>query len=128
MRVELQALVAGGLLYWGLGQLLAIGKIRSAGLAWGMGNRDTEPETAPWVKRAARAQSNLLESLPLFTALVLAAFFSQRVSDNTELGAAIWIVSRFAHAAIFVAGLTFWRTIAYYSSLAGLGVMFCALL
>jgi uncharacterized MAPEG superfamily protein len=128
MRPELQALVAAGFLYWGLGQVLAIGKIRSAGLAWGMGNRDTEPETAAWVKRAQKAQSNLLESLPLFTALVLAAFFGQRLSANTELGAAIWIVSRLAHAAIFIAGITFWRTIAYYASLAGLGVMLCALL
>lgn len=128
MRPELQMLVAAGLLYWLLGQVTALGKIRSAGLAWGMGNRDSEPDTPGWVKRTERAQRNLLESLPLFTALVVSAHLSGRLSANTELGATIWMAARAAHAAVFVAGITFWRTIAYYASLAGLGIMLCELL
>ena len=127
MPAEYSALVAAGALYWALGQITGVAKTRVAGTEWNRSNRDTEPPVEPWVTRTERAQRNLLESLPLFMALVVVLGLSGKTSGLSGLGALIWLGSRFAHAGFFMAGITGWRTWAYLASLGGLATMIFAL-
>lgn len=120
-------LVAASAMYWALGQITGLAKTRVAGRAWNRSNRETEPEVAPWVRRTERAQSNLLESYPLFLSLVVVLTFSGKNSDWSALGSLVWLACRLAHAGFFVAGITGWRTWAYLGSLVGLAMMLLTL-
>ena len=123
MPNELLCLIAANGLYWLLGQLTATGKTQAAGTARNMGNRDTEPEVAPWVKRAERAQKNLLESLPLFSALLISVVLLHKESSQSCWGATIFVLARVAHAAVYTLGIPVVRSLAYVVSLVGIGML-----
>lgn len=123
MGIELNAMLAVGFLYWALAQVAAGGKIAVAGLAWGIGNRETEPQFPGWVQRCERAHRNLGESLPLFFALVVATLATRHSCGWTQLGALLFVIGRLGHAATFLVGVTGWRTLAYQLSLIGMGLM-----
>jgi len=98
-----------------LGEVLAPG-----GAAWGLGNRDTPFELPPWAARAKRAHLNLVENLLPFAALVLVVHVSGKANAMTALGATIFFWSRLAHAAVYTAGITVVRTVAFFVGAAGL--------
>lgn len=127
MPAEWTVLVAVSALYWAFGQITGVAKTRVAGTAWNRGNRETEPEVPAWVGRTERAQRNLLESYPLFLSLVVVLSLSGKLNHLSALGASLWFACRLAHAGLFMAGITGWRTVAYLASLVGLGMMLVAL-
>ena len=85
------------------------------GLAWGLGNRDRpfQSEFPVWAGRAERAHRNLLENLAVFAILVLVAHVAGKANATTALGATIFFWSRVAHAAIYIAGITYLRTLVF---------------
>lgn len=123
LPAEWAVLVAVSIMYWALGQITGVAKTSVAGTAWNRGNRETEPEVPAWVKRTEKAQKNLLESYPFFLSLVVALGFTGKSTELSTAGAILWFACRLAHAGLFMAGITGWRTVAYLASLAGLGVM-----
>lgn len=123
MTFELKVMLATGFLYWFLGHVSVPTKTRIAGLAWNMGNRETQPEFPAWTQRADRAQRNLLESLPLYFALAI-CLYAQGVSNGyTQLGAWLFLGGRLAHAFIFIAGIPILRSLAYGTAMAGMMLM-----
>ena len=97
------------------------GRVKTpGGLAWGLGNRDSSMELPPWVARAQRAHANLLETLPIFAALVLVAHVSGKAGELSALGAIIYFGARVAHAAIYIAGVTGIRSVAFGTGMAGI--------
>lgn len=127
MHAEWTVLVAVSALYWGLGQVTGVAKTRVAGTEWNKGNRESEPEVAPWVQRTEKAQKNLLESYPLYLSLAVVLSLVDKLGTVSALGALIWFGCRLAHAGFFMAGITGWRTLAYLGSLVGLAMMVFAL-
>jgi uncharacterized MAPEG superfamily protein len=124
MTTDLQMLVWTALLCLVLPGLYAIGRsARPGGLAWGLGNRDTKLEAAPWVERAVRAHANLVENLPPFVALVLVAHVTGRADETTALGASVFFWARVAHAAAYTAGVVYVRTAVFLVSLVGEGMI-----
>ena len=123
MTFELKVMIATGFLYWLLGHLAVPTKTRIAGIAWNLGNRDSEPEFPAWVKRSERAQRNLLESLPLYFALAIGCYASGVSNGLSQLGAWLFLGGRLAHALTFIAGIPVVRTVAYATSIAGLGLL-----
>ena len=89
-----------------------------------VGNREGLPELTGWVGRAQRAHRNMLESLPLFIALVLIAQVAGRTNGMTALGAELFFWGRLAHAVIYIAGLPWLRTLAWLVSVVGLILIF----
>src|SRR5688572_11829615 len=87
------------------------------GLAWGASNRDHRPEEPAWLGRADRAFWNFLGTFPLFAALVLAAHVSGRHDENTALASEIYLGARVAHVLLYLAGVTYVRTVAFWCSL-----------
>ena len=89
------------------------------GLAWGFGNRDVPLAVAPWVRRAERAHANLVENLAPFAILVLVAHVAGKANATTALGATLFFWGRVAHAAVYVAGIPYLRTAAFFVGTVG---------
>jgi len=90
-------------------------------------NRDNMPAFTGWVGRADRAHHNMLESLVLFAALVLAAVVSGKTNQTTLLGAQLFFWARLAYAVVFLIGIPWLRTGVWTVSMAGLVIIFCQL-
>ena len=73
-----------------------------------------------WANRASRAQRNLVDTLVPFTAVVLAVQMAGVSSDQTQLGAALFFWGRVGHAASYIAGIPYVRTLAFVVSVGGL--------
>ncbi|MEI6723036.1 MAG: MAPEG family protein, partial [Betaproteobacteria bacterium] len=63
------------------------GALLQVGLPALAGNRDKFPELTGWAGRAKRAHHNMMESLPLFIALVFIGVAIQKSNQMTVLGA-----------------------------------------
>ena len=92
------------------------------------GNRETPVEGKGWLGRAQRAHRNILETLVLFAILVLVAHVTGKANATTALGAAIYFWARVAHAAIYIAGITWVRSLAFGISMVGLVIILLQLL
>ena len=90
------------------------GLLGSAGMIWGIGNRETTPETAPWIGRADRASRNMLENLGPFTILVLVAHVSGLTNATTATACQVFLAARIAHGVVYVAGIPWLRTLAFF--------------
>ena len=73
-----------------------------------------------WANRATRAQRNMIDTLVPFIAIVLAVQMAGASNENTQFGAALFFWSRVAHAAIYIAGIPYIRTLAFAVSLIGM--------
>ncbi len=87
------------------------------------GNRDNMPEITGWGGRAIRAHRNMMESLPLFVALVLIAHVAGRANGTVILGEQAFLAGRVAHAAIYTLGIPWIRTVAWFVAGAGMGMI-----
>ncbi|HEY4180178.1 MAG TPA: MAPEG family protein [Kofleriaceae bacterium] len=81
------------------------------------GNRESLPEKSPLAARADRAAKNMNENLPLFIGLFLAA---RLAGANAMPGAALFFFARLAYWPIYLTGIKYVRTLAWFGSLAGL--------
>ena len=128
MKPELALLVWTVLLTF-LQMLVAVtGATLQVGLPALAGNREGLATCTGWAGRAARAHHNMLESLVLFAALVLAAVVAGRTNATTLLGAQLFFWARLAYAVIYVAGIPWLRTAVWLVSVVGLALIFLQLL
>ncbi len=95
-----------------------------SGLALAFGNRDNLPDASPLAGRAERAARNMLENLVLFAALLLAGHLGGVKGSRLELGAELFFWARVAYFPIYLAGLRYIRTAAWWVGVVGLGVIF----
>jgi uncharacterized MAPEG superfamily protein len=86
------------------------------GVAWAWSNRDQPLEVSPWVERAVRAHQNFVENLGLFVILVLVAHVAGKSNALTALGATIFFWARVAHALVYIAGIIYVRTAAFFAA------------
>jgi uncharacterized MAPEG superfamily protein len=120
MTTDLSMLVWSGLLCLLMPTVYLVGRSgQPGGLAWGFGNRDVRLDVPAWVGRAERAHANLVENLPAFAILVLVAAVAGKANATTALGATLFFWGRVAHAAVYVAGIPYLRTAAFFVGTAG---------
>ena len=108
--------------------IAATGANQQVGLPKLAGNREGLPEYSGWAGRAKRAHLNMLENLVLFAALVLIAAVSGKANAVTALGAMIFFWGRLAYAVIYVIGLPWLRTLAWFVSVIGMAMVAWVLL
>lgn len=130
MMSEMKALVWSAVLTWLM--LLTASLLRSkgwtaAGREVALGNRDHLPEPTALAGRADRAARNMLENLALFTAVVLAAQMSDKLSAQTQLGASIFFWARLAYWPTYLAGIIYLRTAIWFVSIIGLALIVAAM-
>lgn len=92
------------------------------------GNREGLAPLTGFAGRAQRAHQNMLESLPLFIALVLIAQVAGKANASTLLGCQLFIWGRLAHWIIYLIGIPWLRTIAWLVAVIGLIVIFAQLI
>ena len=115
MSTELWMLVWTTLLALGLPFIYLAGLTQApGGAAWSLGNRAQPLAGIPeWAARAQRAHLNLLQNLTPFAILLLVAQVSGRANATTALGATIFFWARAAHAAVYIAGVKYLRTLVF---------------
>ena len=126
MTVELWAMAWAGLLLLALAIISASGGTVAMGPGWAFGNRDAPLTAGGWVARSTRAHRNLIENLPPFTAVVVAAHLAGVHNELTILGAEVFLAARVAHAIFYSTGVTFLavRTLMHFASIGGTIVIF----
>ena len=108
--------------------IAATGANQQVGLPKLAGNREGLPDYTGWTGRAKRAHLNMLENLVLFAALVLIAAVSGKANAVTALGAMIFFWGRLAYAVIYVIGVPWLRTLAWFVSVIGMAMIAWVLL
>ena len=98
----------------------ATGANQAVGLPTLAGNREGLPEIKGWAGRAKRAHLNMVENMVLFAALVLIAAVAGKANAMTAMGAAIFFWGRVAYAVIYLAGIAWLRTLAWFVSVIGM--------
>lgn len=106
----------------------ATGANQAVGLPTLAGNREGLPELKGWAGRAKRAHLNMIENLVLFAALVLIAVAAGKANAMTAMGAMIFFWARLAYAVIYVAGIAWLRTAAWFVAVIGMALIAIELL
>lgn len=99
------------------------------GSAWNAGPRDAEkkPE-GKFAGRAARASGNFRETYPAFVGLALALAMSGDPTGWGLTGAWLWLVCRLVYIPLYLAGISYIRSLVWVGSLIGLLVMTAVLI
>lgn len=91
------------------------------GLEWNVSNRDGEAKPLTGIAaRAARANSNFLETFSLFVTAVLAAAVTHRATAHTALGAQCYFWARTIYLPVYLIGIPYLRTLIFAVSVWGL--------
>ena len=106
----------------------ATGANTQVGLPTLAGNREGLPDMMGWAGRARRAHLNMIENLVLFTALVLITAISGKANATTATGAMIFFWARLAYAVIYLIGIPWLRTLAWFVSVIGMAMIALVLL
>lgn len=106
----------------------ATGANTQVGLPALAGNREGLPEMVGWAGRARRAHLNMVENLVLFAALVLITAIAGKANATTAMGAMIFFWARLAYAVIYLIGIPWLRTLAWFVSVIGMAMIAWVLL
>ena len=129
MTIELQMLAWAGVL--GLAQIMfAAGAVtRERGTGWNASARDGQaPPPGKLAGRLLRAQSNFLETFPIFAAAALAVVFAGKADGQTAVAAQLYFWARVAYVPLYAAGIPYVRSLVWLVSLAGIVMLLYALL
>lgn len=104
--------------------------IRDVGLMGAFHSRDDHMTPASVLGgRLTRALRNVLETFPVFVALVIVANAAGKQGDATLLlGANIWLWARVAYVPVYAAGIPVARTLVWTASIVGLVMMLIKLI
>ena len=127
MSLELKLLVWSVALAFVQCLVAVTGAYLQVGLPMLAGNREKMPAITGWAGRAERAHRNMLQSLVLFTGLVLVAQATGKFDATTALGAQLFFWARLAYAAVYIIGLPWIRTGVWAISVLGLVLIFIRL-
>ncbi len=101
---------------------------RELGSRWNAGPRDEGLKPSGKIAgRAERALANFRETYPAFVALALALALKEDTSGWGIAGVWLWLVCRIAYIPLYLAGIPYIRSLIWLGSLAGLSLMFLAL-
>ena len=127
MTQELSLLIWSVALAFAQVVVAALGANTQVGLPKLVGNRETLPPLTGWAGRAQRAHRNMMESLPLFIALVLTAHLTGANTATTIVGAQLFFWARLLYAIVYVVGIPWVRTLLWAVSVVGMVLIFTQL-
>ncbi|MCR9241956.1 MAG: MAPEG family protein [Rhodobiaceae bacterium] len=80
----------------------------------------SQPEPPLWAQRAQRAHLNMVETMPAFIAVVVAAALLETGAAEVAQWAAVFFYARVLHAIVYIAGVPYLRTPVYLVSWAAI--------
>jgi uncharacterized MAPEG superfamily protein len=107
--------------------IAAVAANQAVGLTALAGNRDDLPVLTGLAGRARRAHLNMVENMVLFAALVLIAAVAGKANATTATGALVFFWARLAYAVIYLLGIPWLRTVAWFVSVIGMIMIACQL-
>ena len=125
---EPQLVAATGVLAFGLLLPPLAALIWTSGWRVAFGNRESAPALPEWANRASRAQRNMVDTMVPFLAVVIAVQMAGAADESTAHGAALFFWGRVGHAAVYIAGIPYLRTVAFLVSVNGLFTIASAVL
>jgi uncharacterized MAPEG superfamily protein len=128
MTPELKMLLWSTLLAFVQNLMPFIGNTYKNGILWAMGNRDNSPPMSEWARRAFRARTNMLENLIVFAFLVIIAELAGITSPRTIMGAQLFFYARVVHAGCYLIGIPYLRSVAWVTSVVGMGLILSELI
>ncbi|MGC1306360.1 MAG: MAPEG family protein [Phormidesmis sp.] len=106
-----------------LNHIPAVGRVSKAGMAWAASNREKSVDGPAWVGRADRAQRNHHDNLAMIAAVILVAQLAGQTDSVTGWSAIAILACRILHSVAYIAGIATLRSLAYFGSIIGLGVI-----
>jgi len=80
-----------------------------------------QPTPPLWAQRAHRAHLNMVETMPAFIAVVIAAgYLNESGGQIVALWAQVFFIARVMHAVVYILGIPFLRTPVYLVSWAAI--------
>jgi len=128
MSMDLKYLLFSVLLAFVQVLIAAASANQVVGLGTLAGNREGMAELPGFAGRARRAHLNMIENMVLFTALVLVTAVAGKANAMTAMGALIFFWARLIYAVIYLLGIPWLRTLAWFVSVIGMAVIAWVLL
>lgn len=100
---------------------------KTHGFRWGLGSRDEARDPSIMQGRAARTVNNHLQSMALFTPLVLIAQQMGVSNELTVWGAGLFLTARVIFAWCYIGGVPVLRSVAWGASVVGLTMITIAI-
>ena len=123
MSLDLKYLLFSVLLTFVQVLIAAAAANQVVGLPTLAGNREGIPEFTGFAGRARRAHLNMIENMVLFSALVLVAAVAGKANTMTGMGALIFFWARLVYAVIYLLGIPWLRTLAWFVSVIGMVII-----
>jgi uncharacterized MAPEG superfamily protein len=123
MTIDLICLIILALWSIPLNHIPAVARVSAGSVKWGLGNRETAPETSPWVGRADRAQRNHHDNLAMIAVIVLVAQLTGQTNSITAIASIVMVSLRILHGVMYILGIGIARTSAYAGALAAMLVI-----
>ena len=120
MKPELTYLLFSVLLTFVQVLIAAAAANQVVGLTTLAGNREDLPVLTGFAGRAKRAHLNMIENMVLFSILVLVAVIANKTNATTAMGALIFFWGRLIYAVIYLLGIPWLRTVAWFVSVIGM--------
>jgi len=120
MKPELTYLLFSVLLTFVQVLIAAAAANQVVGLTTLAGNREDVPAMTGFAGRARRAHLNMIENMVLFSILVLVAVIANKTNATTAMGALIFFWGRLIYAVIYLLGIPWLRTVAWFVSVIGM--------
>lgn len=120
MSIELQYLIFAVFLVLLQMVLQSVAGFLTIGLKGAVGSRDDEVLTTGIGGRFERAYYNMLETFPVFAALVLTVHVSESWDTTSALAVQLYFWARVAYIPLYVSGIPFLRSIAWVVSMVGI--------
>ncbi|MBL1405801.1 MAG: MAPEG family protein [Rhizobiales bacterium] len=123
MSIELKMLIFSVFLLLIQLVMQVVAGIIQNGLANTVSARDEHEDTSGYAARFERAFYNMLETFPVFVALVLIVQVTESWTVMTALGAQLYFWGRIFYLPAYIAGIPFVRTFIWVASVAGMVIM-----
>ena len=120
MSIELQYLIFAVFLVLLQMILQATAGLLTNGLMGLAGSRDDEVLTTGIGGRFERAYYNMLETFPVFVALVLIIQVTESWSTTSALAVQLYFWARVGYIPLYIIGIPFLRTLAWFVSMIGI--------
>jgi uncharacterized MAPEG superfamily protein len=120
MNTDLTCLVVLALWSLVLNHTPALARIAKGGVAWGVGNRETQPDVPAWVGRADRAQRNHHDNLAMIATVILVAQVTANANAATANASIAILVFRVLHWVGYCLGIGPLRILGYAGSIAAM--------